>query len=601
MLRSTVLVARSFARNLKPRPATTQRPTLATPKDPGAAIDVETEDGSIAKIDKYREMGYNPQQIVSLLDKTNQSGDVASIDQLISYARSKSTAEDGFLDEVQEIAEIDKIVKSNDTKMHHTRPTRLRKSEQTYDKLINEVLDGNSLVSGGALGGSFNSRIAKKFTEEELEQVREERKKLLEKRGETETFLKVFENKDLRLMTPEETRVQKDRAVRPHDLDHNIDDIVDLPMSDVLELGLSKQERRMLMQRRAEHIAKLTGDDVEDVLSELKSEFFQAKQLEEENARFELNMKKRERRREIKEMLKRLSKNEFEVSELEKEDPSSVESVSYKRDPDKDSEEMERQKLELSRKLAQQMYGQQDEDMKLETFSYVKFRTSKNFHHFLINYFNPLNNKGFLASKGECIAIDEVFISRNMHIAYVFWDLLEPHDDASNELQARMNEVNESLNRSSKKIASVMLRELGLRKPPVLYFFVSKLRAMQKKLREDYEAGLKESIIEELKEKSPERFELLVNTGQLDKFINEKREEVLVKTADGLNNFVSNAPFVKGLLRERRRKECGHDGSKEEAAADGKNKKKDKKKSKKKKEAPEAEFWNKIMKGGSMK
>lgn len=604
MLKLATALSRNFARKTKPlSPKFSPKPAIDSSTQSNNAIEPSDND-TFDKIDRYRELGYEPHQITSLIEKTSHSANIATIDKIIAYTRRQPSTDDKFIKEIEEINEIDKIVGNSKTKMHHSKQKGLKASEKAYESLINEVIDGNSLSPPNSLKESFSSRIAKKFTSDQLEQAREERKKLLEKRGETETYLKVFENKDLRVVTPEELKVQKDRLFRPDELKNNMESLLEMPMNEIVELGLAKKQLKALMELRAEKIAQITGDDLEDVLSDLKAEFFQAKKLEEENAKFESNMKKRERRKEIKDMLNRLSKNEFKSVDMEPEDIESVEKVKYKYDDTEVNESQEKIKQETSRKLAQQLYGLKDDEIEMETFDIVKIRTSKNFQRFFNHFFDPLRNKGLPITKNETIVVDEVFISRNMHIAYVFWDLADETDELDETANKLKRDINESLNKASKRIASIMLRDLGLSKPPVIYFFVSKLTTMNNKLLADYESGLKDMIVDELRETLPDKYELLVKKNELDKYLEEKKEQVMVKSSENVSNFVSNAPFVKGLLKEMRHKQCGHvdkgndlnGGGDREKNKEGEREKK-KMKKKKTKVAPEVEFWNKIMKG----
>lgn len=575
----------------------TKKPSIAVGK---GYIDQESlemrndnEESIMEKMQKYKELGYKPNQILDIMNKKNEKEEEHSLESQLNtlFEFNKQLTEEkdfNFKNEAKEIENISKIVnrRSNleDPRKGHVEQKKPQKV--AYDQLLDEIVDGSTLMNNKGIKENFNKSIAKKFTKEELELAQEERKEILKERGETSTFLKIFEDKNRNKITELDKKLEEDRRAHFDSVVMKDEDYLDLNEEFLYQSDLSKAQLKRIADIRAKVYADMLEVDEHDMKHEMRKEFFELKEKEEKDKEFEMRAKKRLKRKEIKLMYERLQKNDFEVKEMEEENIMKVLTDGYTEQDAEEDEEKRNQAMEdFKEKLSRQLLGLTDKDLQLKTFDYVKIRSGRNYERCLNNYFNIGSNKGEKWTLGHNIVFEETFVNANMHFVFAFWDFV--FEDCKEDV----DEINKNLNKNSKIIATYLFKEMGLRKPPILYLFKSRLNDMKKSLNEEYREYLPSFIGDELKESDTKKYEALVQSGNLKAHIDEQTEFIMEEANEKLENLITNSPLIGKLVKEVKRVQL-------QAEEDETDKPKKKKKNKKgKSEKADQSFWSKIMKG----
>lgn len=141
----------------------------------------------------------------------------------------------------------------------------------------------------------------------------------------------------------------------------------------------------------------------------------------------------------------------------------------------------------------------------------------------------------------KVIQVKSVKISQNQHFVYVFWDFAQSHTP-SRVTQREKNLVNLELNKGKDYLAREMMKDLGLRKPPNIAFFASRVRDQVKTISKLILEKKVEEFEEEFKEKNPVQYRQLVNSHRFEEFIAAQVPQIQKKLESELSQTIIDNP-----------------------------------------------------------
>ena len=410
------------------------------------------------------------------------------------------------------------IIESSSSSIKSTHPSEIRALSTyppntsvkiKYDDFLKEFVSGQSLIDSTSLQKILNKNLAKKFGSQDLEEIKKKRQEMLEKRGEKGLMDQYFKNneKDIRKVFEDsetQTGTIKDTKSKNYEIEREFgqQDVGVTPFRD-------------LNNKYAMDLSEEFGMSFEDAKNHVKKEYFFKKKDEEENARFELNKKKWEKKKEIKKLVEYVKKNDLEEKGL----------FTTTKPDNFDALEAE----------------PQDSTVYLKPYTVFRIRTLKNIQRFIEDFFHNQHAKLTTWLQGNYVSLDEIIIGENIYSISVFWTFSQNRDNS----EKNKGYVNGQLNKYSPVLGGIMCQKLGLRMAPKIRFFPSQTVDEMQKTIDDIASDLPEMLKEDVLEETKITDEEINKSKEKKEFVDRKIKEKEIIFYSNLEEMTSNQAWLK--------------------------------------------------------
>ena len=481
------------------------------------------------KIKSYIKLGYSQTDIINLISKDPKK-EITNFEKLQNLSTASKVLKNKDLpinlkSELEKYKKAEEIIKNYE--QNHDMVTKLQTTPEKikYNEMINEIIEGKSIIDDNTLQKSLEP-LLKKFKKEDIIEIEKERRDLLENRGEMEELKNLYEKKtNLQKKSKLEESITFDQMLEEDEEDNLTltQEQLDLER----ELNEYKDWNEKLskdqIDARVDFFVKKHGMDKNEAKHMLKEEFFMRKKIEKDDLIFERRQEKRERNKKMKKLSDKMLRNNLEI-------------MDYENDKEYRGKEIvqtgvlnpkayfEKESFQNSKKLLENKKLMPDK--KHDFFTIHRLQTVRNFFNYLKDFFSPLNQQGLSWTYGIQINIEDVYLSKNAHFIYVFWDFNLEKDSLQKELKF---EINMRLNKYATELGNKMFIALGLRKPINIVFLESVKKETGKELRKSLKNDLKKKKILEMKQNFPEVSKKKFKSGKVSEEIDRIVEDAFIE------------------------------------------------------------------------